>query len=94
MMRSGRFSAIEASRSLIEKGLSRSRSLRRRPPAGGLLCGFQFLADALRQTLRSRLAIPLFERLVRDLALDEQLREFATLRLTLEWYDVLLSTGI
>ena len=34
----------------------------------------------------SRLAVPLLERLVRDLSFDEQLREFAALRLALEWH--------
>jgi hypothetical protein len=55
----------------------RPLALPRRVLAVGLLCGFRFSAGALRQTLGSRLAIPFFERLVRDLAFDKQLREFA-----------------
>jgi hypothetical protein len=39
------------------------------------------------QTFGARLAIPLFEGFVRDLAFDEQLRELATLRLTLERHE-------
>jgi hypothetical protein len=44
----------------------------------------------LRQTFCAGLAIPLFESLVRDLAFDKQLRELATLRLTLEGHETLL----
>jgi hypothetical protein len=39
------------------------------------------------QTFSSCLAIPFFKRLIRDLAFDEQLRELATLRLTLERHE-------
>jgi hypothetical protein len=42
------------------------------------------VSHALRQPLRPRLAVPLLERLVRNLAFDEELRELPTLRLTLE----------
>src|SRR4051812_47034411 len=40
----------------------------------------------LRQLLAAGFAVPFFERLRRDLALDEELRELAPLRLTLEWH--------
>ena len=40
--------------------------------------------DALRQTFSYRLAVPLFERLVSDFALDEQLHEFSALCLALK----------
>ena len=53
----------------------------------GPLCGFHFAADALGQAFASRLAIPLFKRVVRDLSLDEQLGELATLRLTPERHE-------
>jgi hypothetical protein len=42
----------------------------------------------------ARLAIPLFESLVRDLAFDEQLRELATLRLTLERLEMVLKRTV
>jgi hypothetical protein len=42
--------------------------------------------NALREHLLAGRAIPLLVLLVRDLALDEKLREFAALRLALEWH--------
>jgi hypothetical protein len=41
---------------------------------------------ALRKDLLAGRAVPLFVLLVSDLALDEELREFAALRLALEWH--------
>lgn len=46
--------------------------------------GLRFPRDPLGQLLRSGLAIPLLERLVRDLSFHEELCEFASLSLTLE----------
>jgi hypothetical protein len=43
-------------------------------------------ADSFRQFLLAGLAVPLLERLVRDLAFDQQLRKLSPLRLTLEWH--------
>src|SRR5690242_6307319 len=62
-------------------------SLLRRSLFRSLLLSARFLfrgRDAFRQLRAAGLAIPLFELLGRDLSLDEQLREFATLCLTLE----------
>jgi hypothetical protein len=42
--------------------------------------------NPLRQFLPPRLAIPFLEGLIGDFSFDKQLREFATLRLTLEWH--------
>jgi hypothetical protein len=42
----------------------------------------------------SRFAIPLFECLAGYLSLDEQLRELAPLRLTLEWHPLLSGSTV
>src|SRR5690349_17419012 len=81
--------AIDSVRSALASTRRRSRScsLSRRCLHGRLLCGLCFSADTLGQTFSARLAIPLFESLVRELAFDEQLRKLATLRLTLERHE-------
>jgi hypothetical protein len=43
----------------------------------------------LRQPLASGFAIPFFERLVGNLALDKELRELPALSLALEWHGCL-----
>src|SRR6185312_17531658 len=67
-----------------------------RPPSALALLarrGLLFLLgmDALGKHLLPGGAIPLLVLLVRDLALDEQLRELATLRLALEGHEVRLA---
>jgi hypothetical protein len=44
------------------------------------------MADPLRKPPASCFPIPLLKGLVRDLALDEELRKLASLGLTLEWH--------
>src|SRR5215204_3067331 len=65
---------------------TRLRALRLR--ALPLLClrALRALHRALRQCAPTRFAVPLFVGVRRDLPLDEQLREFAPLRLALEWH--------
>src|SRR5688572_33317936 len=70
-----------ACRGLARLGLSRAGGRR----ASRFLCRRRTLAgDTLRQFLSARLAVPLFERFVRNLAFDQQLRKLAPLRLALE----------
>jgi hypothetical protein len=82
---------IVSARSALASARRRSRScpLPRRCAQSRLLAAF-FSANMLRQTFSTRLAIPLFEGLVRDLPFDEQRRGLATLRLTLERHETLL----
>src|ERR1041384_74001 len=47
-------------------------------------CGPAVLPDVLREAFAAGLAIPFLEGLRRNLPLDQQLREFAALRLALE----------
>jgi len=47
----------------------------------------------LRQFARTGFTVPLFESLRRNLALDEELRELAALRLALEWHVYLFFAG-
>jgi hypothetical protein len=49
-----------------------------------LLSRSSLARDPFREFLAAGLAIPFLERFVRDLSLDEQLRELAPLRLALE----------
>jgi hypothetical protein len=56
------------------------------PHRNGLLSARAFSRRSFRKLSASGFTIPFFERLVRDLSLDEKLREFTPLRLALEWH--------
>jgi hypothetical protein len=49
--------------------------------------GLLFRRNSLRKGFAASLAIPFFEGLGFDLALDQELGKFATLRLALEWHE-------